>query len=73
MSSLTHAPAAPERIRGCEARRVDAPARLKLVPSCGGWSLASPDGKVVFQALGRGARQQCLEFARAHGVLAVFS
>jgi hypothetical protein len=47
--------------------------RLRLLPSGDGWSLVGPDGELVFQALGTGGRRQCLEFARAHGVLAVLS
>jgi hypothetical protein len=47
--------------------------RLRLLPSGDGWSLVGPDGKLVFQALGSRGRRQCLEFARAHGVLAISS
>jgi hypothetical protein len=47
--------------------------RLRLVQSGDGWSLVDPEGELVFRALGTNARRRCLEFARARGVLAVFS
>jgi hypothetical protein len=73
MTSLAHIATAPQ-IRPF-AMIVDdtGTARLRLLPSGDGWSLVGPDGKVVFQALGNGGRRECLQFARAHGVLAVFS
>jgi hypothetical protein len=46
---------------------------LRLLPSGDGWSLVGPDGELVFHALGVHGRRHCLEFARAEGVLAVFS
>jgi hypothetical protein len=46
---------------------------LKLLPTGDGWSLIGQDGKVVFEALGTDARHQCLEFARARGVLGLLS
>jgi hypothetical protein len=49
---------------GCEVR-------LRLLPSGDGWSLVSPDGKLVFHALGTAGRRRCLETARARGVLAI--
>jgi hypothetical protein len=38
-----------------------------------GYSLVAPDGRVLFRGLGREGRHQCLEFAREHGVLVVYS
>jgi hypothetical protein len=49
------------------------PTRFRLLPSGDGWSLVAPDGTLVFEGLGYSGRQRCLEFARAQGVLAVFS
>jgi hypothetical protein len=48
-------------------------ARLRLLPSGDGWSLVGPDGRVAFHALGTHGRRECLRFAQARGVLAVFS
>jgi hypothetical protein len=53
--------------------RSDAAVRLKLMSSGDGWSLVSPDGEVVFHALGTRARRRCLEVAQAKGVLTVLS
>jgi hypothetical protein len=53
--------------------KTDTLARLKLMPSGDGWSLLTPDGEVVFHALGTRARRRCLEVAQAKGVLAVLS
>ena len=47
--------------------------RLRLLASDDGWSLVRPDGELLFRALGTRARHECLQFARAHGALAVFS
>jgi hypothetical protein len=69
MTSLAHAPAEVE-LRPLE--KTDARIRLRLLPSGEGWSLVTPEGKLVFRALGTRARRQCLEFARTHGVLALF-
>jgi hypothetical protein len=71
MSFLAETPAAELRIEPRTGS--EPPALLRLLPSDDGWSLVRPDGRLVFRALGYRARQQCLEFARAHGVLAVFS
>jgi hypothetical protein len=62
-------------IRMIKGRRDEVPpsVRLRLLPSRDGWSLLGPDGELVFQALGTRGRRQCLEFAQAQGVLAVFS
>lgn len=38
-----------------------------------GWSLLAPDGAVIFRGLGLASRRECLERARALGVLAVVS
>jgi hypothetical protein len=45
--------------------------RLRLLASGDGWSLVSPDGHLVFQALGIQGRRRCLEYAHSEGVLAV--
>lgn len=46
---------------------------LKLRATREGWSLIGPGDEVVFHATGRQARQECLEFARERGVLALSS
>ncbi len=74
MSSLAHIPAAFEiRALGAPRTRAEGHGPVKLLPSGDGWSLVGPDGELLFQALGTRGRRACLEFARAHGVLAVFS
>jgi hypothetical protein len=50
-----------------------APGHLILRATDDGWSLIGPEGEVVFRARGVGGRHQCLEFAHAHGSIAVFS
>ena len=74
MTSLASTPAILE-LRPVEAgqRSGLGRGRLKLLPTGDGWSLIGPDGAIAFRALGTRARRDCLEFARAHGVLAVFS
>ncbi len=47
--------------------------QLRLLPTGDGGSLLTPDGRVVFWALGANWRQQCLDFARVHGVLVLYS
>jgi hypothetical protein len=46
---------------------------LRLRACEDGWSLIGTTGKVVFHALGPRGRRSCLEYARAHGILAVLS
>ncbi|MBV8733644.1 MAG: hypothetical protein JO321_02635 [Solirubrobacterales bacterium] len=46
---------------------------LKLRATSDGWALVGQDDEVVFLATGPRARQECLEFAREHGVLALSS
>lgn len=48
------------------------PLRLKLRPTEDGWSLIAADGRIVYRGFGLKARRECLEFARDHGVPAVF-
>ena len=45
--------------------------RLRLLASGDGWSLIGNDGRLVFSALGIGGRQRCLQYAQAHGVVAL--
>jgi hypothetical protein len=58
---------------GAGRTRAQGSARWRLLPSGDGWSLLAPDGELAFHALGIRGRRCCLEFARAQGVLAVFS
>jgi hypothetical protein len=73
MTSLAHISAAAPLRTFALPTPTTAGVRVRLLPSGDGWSLVGPDGKVVFQALGTGGRRECLRFAQAHGVLAVFS
>jgi hypothetical protein len=50
-----------------------APQRLILRCTEDGWVLLSHDGEIVFHGMGLPGRQQCLEFARDHGVISVLS
>ncbi|MFL5822161.1 MAG: hypothetical protein ACJ764_01820 [Solirubrobacteraceae bacterium] len=50
-----------------------APTRLLLRSTEDGWSLLGPRGELVFRSMGTAARQRCLEFARAQGVLSVLA
>lgn len=74
MSSLAQ-PLIPRSIASGSASetRAEARVKLRLLASGDGWSLIAPDGRLVFEALGAQGRRGCLEFARAHGVLALFS
>ena len=72
MTALAHTPTAFE-IRGASALAGEHPDRLILRASGDGWSLLDPDGELVFHGLGRRGRHECLQFARARGVLSVFS
>jgi hypothetical protein len=75
MSALSHAPAAFAIHRIAESERAVSAATptLRLMPSGDGWSLVGQDGELVFSALGAQGRRRCLQYARAHGVLAVLS
>ena len=74
MTSLTRAAGIFETGAFATARAMRGTSgRLRLLAGGDGWALMTPEGKVVFHALGTRGRRRCLEFARAHGVLAVFS
>ena len=74
MSALAHRPAAfAIRMAGKLESSSTAPGTLTLRPTEDGWALIGSDGKVVFRALGVRGRRQCLEFARAHSIVAVLS
>jgi hypothetical protein len=77
MSALSHnhrGAAAEIRLIGERAFARGGPAdRIRLLPSGDGWSLVGPDGSLLFYGLGHQGRRKCLEWARARGVLAVFS
>lgn len=45
----------------------------RLLPTDDGWSLIRPTGEIACRALGVSGRRRCLEFARDHGVLVVYS
>jgi hypothetical protein len=47
--------------------------QLLLRPTEDGWSLLTPDGALVMRGFGLGSRRQCLQHARAMGVLTVTS
>ena len=74
VTALAHRPAALE-IRSLTEpfAQENRAQRLRLRPTEDGWSLIGTRGEVVFRALGTQARRACLEFARDHGVAAVFS
>jgi hypothetical protein len=72
MTALAHTPAAFElRNRG----RLDSVpvGRLSLRRSEDGWSLIGRDGAVVFRGFGLASRRECLQYARAVGVLVVLA
>jgi hypothetical protein len=72
--SATHTPIAVEiRIPGHSRAQDAAARRVSLWATEDGWSLLAPDGTVMFRGLGLAGRRQCLEYAREHGVLAVYS
>jgi hypothetical protein len=73
MTPLAHNPAL-HRIRLSGKRRLPEGAdSLTLCATGDGWSLIGPRGELVFHGLGVKGRRKCLEFAREHGVVAVFS
>jgi hypothetical protein len=71
MTALAHRGLAFE-VRTDRSRNLTA-SQLRLRPTEDGWSLIGPRGEVVFRGLGVRARRECLEYARDHGVVAVFS
>ncbi len=72
MTATAHKPAAFELRRGRESlHRKAAAQRYWLRATEDGWSLLAPSGKILFRGLGEASRRECLEFARAAGVLAV--
>ena len=74
MASIASHPAAFVVRSGRLSRPLDKTAdRLYLRATGDGWSLLTSDGQVLLRGLGRGARRQCLEFARELGVLVVFA
>jgi hypothetical protein len=74
VTSLAPPQAAREANSGFRARTPgQVCTRLSLQPNGDGWSLVAPNGELVFEAPGTRGRRRCLAFARAHGVLAIFS
>jgi hypothetical protein len=73
MTALAHIPTAFEIRGGAGVLAGEHPERFILRATGDGWSLLGPGGEVVFHGLGRRGRHECLEFARDHGVLSVFS
>jgi hypothetical protein len=74
MTSLAHHPGIVQ-VRTSQRRRAETHTStgLRLLPTGDGWSLVNAQGTVVFGALGTRGRRECLEFAQANGVLALFS
>lgn len=66
MNTFAPKPAAGE-IHADEPRATER--TLILSATEDGWSLVGTSGEVAFRGAGRAGRQQCLEFAREHGVL----
>ena len=74
MIPLTHNSAAHRlHARSALTANTRANGRLRLLASGDGWSLVSPDGHLVFRALGIHGRRRCLEYAHSEGVLAILS
>ena len=74
MSAIAHKPAAfALRLGAKPLAEAAVPGYLRLRPTEDGWSLVGTAGDVVFHALGLRGRRQCLEYARAHGIVAVLS
>lgn len=69
MATIAHTPPQFHPRIGLAAER----GPLKLVTSPEGWALLDPSGREVFSAPGLRGRRRCLQFAHAHGVLAVLS
>jgi hypothetical protein len=74
MSAIAHKPAAfSVRLGTKPFAEAAVPGYLRLRPTEDGWSLIGTAGDIVFHALGPRGRRQCLEYARAHGIVAVLS
>jgi hypothetical protein len=74
MDSLATVRGGPGLSRGFRDRAGTRPCTsLRLAPADDGWALLAQDGELVFRAPGARGRRRCLAFARAHGVLALFS
>ena len=61
------------RVVSLGAGRMAGDGRIRLLPSEDGWSLVTDDGRVLVRGMGQDSRHQCLEYARASGILAVLS
>jgi hypothetical protein len=67
-------PAAFEvRVRDYARQRTGTARHVSIWATEDGYSLVAPDGTVLVRGLGRDGRRQCLEYAREHGVLVVYS
>jgi hypothetical protein len=74
MTSVAHHPAAfAVHVDRDPRLRDESDGRLYLRATGDGWSLLNPAGEVLFRGFGLAGRRQCLEFARANGVLAVLA
>jgi hypothetical protein len=74
MSAIAHKPAAfALRLGERPTTQTATPGYLRLRPTEDGWSLIGTAGDIVFHAIGLRGRRQCLEYARAHGIVAVLS
>jgi hypothetical protein len=47
------------------------PQHARLVPDDRGWAIVNLNGQVIVRAAGRESRRECLDSARAAGILAV--
>jgi hypothetical protein len=59
------------RLRRKVATHARAVRQLTLRATEGGWSMLDSSGAVVFRRSGPAGRRECLEFARARGVLSI--
>lgn len=64
-------PATEQGLRAAVAARASAVRQLTLRATETGWSMLDPNGAVVFRRPGPRGRRECLEFARALGVLSI--
>jgi hypothetical protein len=73
IATAPHPAAFEVRSRDYARERTGTASRVSIWATEDGYSLLASDGTVLFRALGRGGRHQCLEYAREHGVLVVYS
>jgi hypothetical protein len=71
LAVMSTTPTSEQSVREAVVARASAVRRLTLRANETGWSILDASGAVLFRRPGPRGRRECLEFARALGVLSI--